>query len=298
VNSGVPTFLTPSYAGDVDRFALLRESMARCGITMPHVVVVPPGDASHFEATVLHADGLSLMTTDQVLPTPVEEARQRGLVRWRRRLPWNRGQRSLSGWRVQQLTKLLGDAAGLDRWVCLDSDAFFVRRIDAEEFLDPAGRLHLQEFRHRWVGREVLTAHERAADLLGLSPLTADPSCTYTGLLIPFDAEVIRDLRHHLETRHADHWYRSFFASGATEYACYGLYARHIDRLQMVSPVDRTWSFLSYEPPGPDFGDKLRELRDDQGLRVAMVHSQLEVDAERYRDALRRLWDGDGATRA
>ena len=70
------TFVTPTYAGDLSRFAFLRESMDLVGISIPHIAVVDTEDVPSFaaianrSATTAQSLRKFLLTTHATLKTP------------------------------------------------------------------------------------------------------------------------------------------------------------------------------------------------------------------------------------
>ena len=95
------------------------------GISIPHIAVVDTEDVSRF-AAIAKAENLTIISTAEVLPGPAEVLR-RGPPRRRIR---RRG-RELPGWVAQQIVKLaVSDLVESQVIVPLDSDAFFLRKVD------------------------------------------------------------------------------------------------------------------------------------------------------------------------
>src|ERR1700733_8900629 len=131
------TLLTPCYAPDLERFAFLRESMAACGVQLPHVVVVPDDDRRLFERFATDPD-LCVCAYSEILPGELVRQLDRGPTlhdRVRHRLTGRLFLRLYWGWTVQQYVKLsAGKVVDTSMWVCVDSDVFFLRHMGEEVF--------------------------------------------------------------------------------------------------------------------------------------------------------------------
>ncbi len=269
--------VTPSHAFDAARVRFLRESFAAAGVEGRHVVVVAPEDRAAFAGI----PGVELLTTADVLPAPVEAARRRGRTSWRRAL-WRDQKRAMSGWWSQQWVKLaIGSALGLDAWVCVDSDVFAVRPFDP---FSAVGELH--EFVDFPVGPEIPRYLDASASFLGLGAI--GHSRTYVGQAVPMHGATVSRMLRAIEERHGRAWWEAMLDANATEYTTYGVFARHVDGLRDVTPVDRRWCWLFYDFDD-SFESRLRTAVEEHGVSLGMVHSRLGVDPSRYRDAVARV---------
>lgn len=276
--------VTPSHAFDAARVRFQRESFADAGVTARHVVIVPPEQRAAFAGL----PGAEVVTTADVLPPEVERARLRGRDRWRRGLPWNRDpKKAMSGWWAQQWVKLAaGEALGLDAWVCVDSDVFAVTAWDPFAVLAPRCELH--ELVNFPVGESIVRYTKASTAFLGLDPEVVGDERTYVGQATPLHGPTVARMLCDIERRSGRAWWDAMVDAGATEYTTYGLYARHVDGLREVTPVDRRWCRLFFEF-GPTFEDDLRAAVRDEGVSLGMLHSRLGLDPSAYRDVVARV---------
>ena len=284
--AGRVTFVTPTYLADLDRFRFQRESMARCGIDIPHVAVVETEDVDAF-ADIAHRDGLTILSTADVLPSSVERRRVRG--RQRRRRPWARWR--VGGWTSQQFVKLAAvDVVDTPAAVCLDSDIFFHGRIEDVDFVAADGRLHLVEF--PFLTPEVMAWTANSVRFLGLPMWHAIERVSYVNCLIPLDKQIVLDLRRHIETLHGREWADAMLAHEAVEYTTYGIYARYVHELAAVAPVEPKlcWPQCYTPDDAALLADQLAAVADDRTVKAAMVDSRLGIHPGVYRPAVERLW--------
>jgi len=276
------TFVTPTYAGDLSRFAFLRESMDLVGISIPHIAVVHTEDVPSF-AAIAKTENLTIVSTAEVLPGPAEVLR-RGPARRRIR---RRG-RELPGWVAQQIVKLaVSDLVESQVIVPLDSDAFFLRKVDPSDFFADDGRSFLHEFRGLNVGSGAKTMHERACRILDLDPASSR-DLTYVGVAPPLNRDIIKGLRTWLEQKYERPWWEAFITRDATEYPLHGLYARFLDSASTVTPIDRRWCAAFYGYDEQEFTDQLSRAALDPSVRLGLVDSKLGVEPEAYHQVVRR----------
>ena len=150
-------FMSPTYRGDFERFAFLRESIRAFGQGhVLHYALVDTEDQPLLEQMKL--PGVVAVTTAQLLGPQVEQRR----IAYNRsggRL-WKRWQRSLNkrlglfptaryyGWQIQQLLKLAAPVQLPHRYfVNFDSDLVATGHFDATEFVRD-GKAALFETRH------------------------------------------------------------------------------------------------------------------------------------------------------
>lgn len=68
------TFVSPTFKKDLQRFALLRESMERCEIDIRHIAVVQHEDLPLFDK-IPFRHKLTLLSSRDVLPADIEARR-------------------------------------------------------------------------------------------------------------------------------------------------------------------------------------------------------------------------------
>ena len=268
------TFVTPSFAGDYERFAFQRESMERCGIDIPHIVLVDDEDVALFRGTP-HQHALTVVSSKEALPPSVERVRRRG------RLP---------GWSLQQVLKLAAAPfVDTEAYVCLDSDNFWVRPVSDDVFFAPDGRLYLFEYDYLTV--EILQWVVDSLRFLGLSDRTLVVGKTHVHEIIPMLTAAVVDLHRFIEDRHGRHWAQAMVDHHVIEYTTYGGFVRYVEGLRRVVPAAvglcmGYWTDEAYASFATDFPEAV-ELG---GARAGMVHSRLGIPPSAYRPVVARLW--------
>jgi hypothetical protein len=128
-SNGTLCYLTVSYAADIERFALLRRSIALFSPAIAHHVFVDTEDVALFRQRFGTEQGISIRASAEVLPPRIERLRRF----WRRfRRPFHDyiGWRlfldvSFTGWKLQQIIKLAAaPRVAEEAIVFLDSDVF------------------------------------------------------------------------------------------------------------------------------------------------------------------------------
>ena len=157
-------FLTTSYIGDIQQFALLRRSINLFAPGFPHRVIVQTEDCAQFRRRFSAEARLEIIPTAEVLPPAVELRRRKsGLQGYTSKL--RHGRLLIKGWYAQQLSKIFGLAqCDYDDAVFLDSDVFLCRPLDPDYFR-VEGRLKL--FRRRALNAESIDFDISTHDILG-----------------------------------------------------------------------------------------------------------------------------------
>jgi len=223
---GSISLVTPSHRGDLDRFALLADSVDR------HV----RGFTKHY--TIVNDEDLPLFTpfqTSQRVVLPVSQFLPRWLrtlppaLRWRnRRLWWSFRAKPVHGWHVQQIAKIYAAATfAEERYCMIDSDVIFYRGFDTAELATPnispllTARLAIAAdapLHAKWV----MTAHR----LLGLGE-PSFPTDDHIGNIIVWDRATVRAMVERIETVTGRAWQEALCRNrGFSEYLLYGSYVR------------------------------------------------------------------------
>jgi hypothetical protein len=286
------TLLTPTYAGDLARFSLQRESIERCGIELPHVAIVQHEDLSRFR-DIPHQRGLTLISSRDVLPRHIERRR----IAWglRRRDPrrWFAGP-PIHGWATQQFIKLASPAVILaEGIVCLDSDLVFIRPTTAADFYAVDGKLHLYETFDD-VDAEMAEWTGRSMKFLGVKA-THKPVSRFTHSPVPFHRQVLLDLQKHIEKRHGRHWIDAILRFGMVmEYSTYGVYAKYVDELTRVTPTAPPLSVYFWWPEEAAEIERTFDSRvSDSGAKIVAVQSNNGMQPAMYRALIERTWNGN-----
>jgi hypothetical protein len=97
-------FVTPTFLKDIERFALLRRSIALFAPSIPHIAIVNSEDYRRFARRFAQDTTLELVRSADVLPTDVERRRRKSGPRWLTGKWLHKD--LIKGWHAQQLIKL------------------------------------------------------------------------------------------------------------------------------------------------------------------------------------------------
>ena len=281
------TFFTPTFDRDLDRFTLLRESMERCGVEIPHVAVVDHEDLPLFEK-IPFQKGLTLVSSRDVLPPDIEARRtQKHLGRFNPTRFFKPG--SLLGWMAQQLMKLASpDIIDSEAILCLDSDVFFVRKVTAENFYTPEGKLHL------YADLEACTVETvmwMAGSMKAFNvPLGKRPSC-FVHNPVPFHRDVVIEMRQYLEKTYNKRWIDAFLEHQLTEYTSYGVYARDVNNLNRLH-ITRPPFTLNYwvAEEMANIENELESQIASSDTRFVLINSSMGRPVTDYRHLVEHAW--------
>ncbi len=225
------TFFTPSFRGDLERFALLRRSIRLFQPTaIRHVVAVPVSDLPIFEQELAGDTDIELIVQQSLVPSFFYGTRLHRLVE--RHFPtqaWRlSSQAGRSGWIIQQIVKLSAASVVQDgAIVFFDSDCFLLRRFLVTEFgKEESDRLlvrnepTVESARHR----EHIAA---ARKLLGLG--SGPTEHHYMACPAIWYPDWLTALHQHLEQLHHKPWQRVLFEAGLiSEYSIYGVFVEEV----------------------------------------------------------------------
>lgn len=143
-------YITPTFVGDIERFALLRHSLRLFSPGIPHLAYVDSEDVPAFVKRFGTEPNLTIVPTRHILRGRIEAERRywRGWRGWiAERIGWRLGlYRRFSGWKLQQLIKLEALARlPYDVGVFLDSDIFLCGPVDPADFVTEQGDVRLLE---------------------------------------------------------------------------------------------------------------------------------------------------------
>ncbi len=283
------TLITPTYRPDFERFAFQRESLERCGIDVEHVAIVHSEDLELFQ-TVPHRKGLRILSTGQVLGSSLDRRRRAWGVRRLNPLHWL-VRNPVHGWMTQQLVKLAAHQwVDTDGIICLDSDAFFIDRIEAADFYDADGRLHLYET-DRDLDAEMAAWPSLSMQFLGIKP-TGQPFKKYAHAPACLHRQVLQDLTAHVEKHRQMPWMEAFIRHSVYEYSTYGVFARLIDKFKHVVPVEPSIA-ISYWWAGEvaTLEQTITERAQTGGQKIVLVQSNTGRSPAEFRNAIERAWD-------
>lgn len=289
--------LTLSYSGDLQRFSLLRRSVATFAPGIPHITIVNSEDFGQFTDRFGGEPALELVATRDVLPASIERRRRRSGPSWLTR-GWRR-QRTIKGWHAQQLAKIFALAScRYDAAVFVDSDVFLCQPLSGDYFY-VNGSLKL--FRQRASNAEQLDFDVATHDILG-NPLHSitelydyifSPCCfrksSAVSLLEEFD-------RRGLSRR--DRWIRRFLREKRpSEYNLLGYAATVLEGFAGYHLVECSPEELHHSIRYPE--DRTLLLEEIGSLRrqpkpFALVQSTLGVRFEQISAAFDRLAEAHG----
>ncbi|NTY61055.1 DUF6492 family protein [Mycolicibacterium sphagni] len=247
--------VTPSFRLDVDRCALLVESVERWAAPyLQHYLVVDRRDVPMFK--------------------PFESARTRILIvedivpNWLVRIPgvrrfWFSFQtRPVKNWILQQIVKLsVPSVVDDDVLLCTDSDVFFVAPYDPRAYeRDGEVPLFIETGQQ---GKIANNDHYHAVGsrLLGI-PAEAVCDTNYVGNAICWRRDNVLEMHRRLERVANRKWERTIAPlSGFSEYVLYGLYATQVLGEASGHWLDGTIRTLNYWPPVPLDVAELQQLK-------------------------------------
>lgn len=222
-NTGTVSLLTPSHRGDIERCALLFESVDRHIKSFErHYVIVNDEDVAAFKP--FHQGRRVVLPVSEFLPDWLHEF---SLFRWRkRRYWWSFRAKPVSGWHIQQLTKIQAVASlPEDRYCLIDSDITLFRDFDAATIATPHP-LPLHVYRNG-VG-DHLPNHQKwvesAHQLLRLEQ-PAFPTDDYIDQIIVWDKALINAMIARIEALTGGDWAEALCRNrNFSEYMTFGTF--------------------------------------------------------------------------
>jgi hypothetical protein len=197
--------LTPSHAKDLERFALLCESVDAClsGYTR-HYVIVNDDDVPLFAK--YRSEKRVIVPVSRYLPKWLW-AVPAGLLRSRRRVWLSLLSRPVHGWHVQQIAKIAGVLAAPEARMCIiDSDNVFFRKFDIGRY---AGADKSPLYVDRNAIRSDAPFHSlwlRNCDaLLGLRD-TSFPADDFVGNVLVWDKATVRGMTEAIRSATGKSW--------------------------------------------------------------------------------------------
>lgn len=289
------SLVTPSWAGDLEQFRLLRASLDRSPLAeIPHTVVVQTEDKDLFSG--FDSQALELKTTSEVLPSEVESRRiaarhtsrllGRHLTRvcgsTRRALGWPSWP-AYTGWHTQQISKLaLAAQAQSDYVLVLDSDVIVTRSADLSGLMSEPDIVcfsepkPLEQFRgkaRKWV--------LQADQLLQVGAPAGGVYDCYFDTPFLLHSPSVRVMLDWLEKQYQKPWWQALLNQPPRRWSEFAIYKRFLQTLS--SDADK--SSVKWLPPehmhyifdASDTDRLMAELRScltDPNTHFITVHSQ------------------------
>ena len=282
-------FMTPTHAGDIRQFSILRRSIEVFAPDIPHVAIVNTEDFAEFSARFQRSPNLQLTRTADVLPAEIERRRRKSGPKWLTG-HW-RNKRLIRGWYAQQLMKLFALAeCPYEAAAFIDSDVFICRPLSADYFFRD-GRLKL--FRRRAVNAECLDFDIATYDILGipLHQITElfdyifSPACFRRSSAIRLFAE--------FEARRRSTWVRRFLAqTRPSEYNLLGYAATVLEACAGYELTECNPDDLHHSIRFPE--DRAHLAAEIERMRLqpkdfALIQSSLKLSWEEIAHAFERV---------
>jgi hypothetical protein len=235
-DQGTVSLITPSYRGDLERSALLFESVDRYVTSFEkHYVIVHDEDYALFEP--FHGGRRVVMRASELLPKWLHEI---PLLRWRRRQYWwSFRAKPISGWHTQQLVKIKAAAVlPEDRYCLIDSDNVFFRPFDVATIAPPHPPILRIDPGH--AGEDLpdhMTWVRTARRVLGL-PAPTFPADDFIDQIVIWDRRIVQAMIARIETVTGHDWDEALCrAREFSEYMTYGNFVMGSDALREASTI-------------------------------------------------------------
>lgn len=210
-------FVTPSYPPDLERCALLVESLDRFGPSFKHYIIVDRADMAVF----------AHLASPRTILIEAESVIDRRFIRipWKGSSWYNWRALPMRGWISQQVYKLAAvKVVPEDILVMTDSDTTFVRAFTVDDFM-VGGKTGLLDV--DYCAGMVPAWTDVATKLLGLK--SAPPLRGHVGNLIAWRREHITQLHAHIEAATGLPWQIAVARQRTfSEYILYGIFLRQV----------------------------------------------------------------------
>ncbi|KMQ73559.1 DUF6492 family protein [Marinobacter subterrani] len=285
-------FITPTWAGDLEHFRVMRRSFEQSPLAgFDHYVVVQDEDLSLFEA-FRNRPGLKLLSTRDVLPAEVEyrRARARKLSErfgrdftricgsLKRLFSWPLWP-AYTGWHTQQLCKFkLASELDADTAVILDSDVVVTPAAGAGDFLGASGVVCFATWSRRAdLGGKVKNWVVESEWLAGASE-PADPVNVYFDTPFVLDRELLASAMADLGNRTGRDWWSALLERPPRRWSEFGFYKAYLTHRVPAAAVDwREPPFFRYvyDTSNPQrVIDTVCEMMEDPAVHYVTIHSQ------------------------
>ena len=284
-------FVTPSYRGDINRFALLRRTIAKFySGDAQHIVLVPKEDFALFSRRFTENRLTVLCQNDfvsniyfssrfyKIIKATIPH-RAYLLKRWAGR----------PGWITQQIVKLaVPQYVHEDTVVILDSDILFLRPFTDSEFVRDNGFLLLRQN-----PKDENSFHrdhvKRSRHLLGLP--SGATNFHYMAFPAIFQTQWIKSLQEYLEEKYSLAWQEVLYTQGIlSEYNLYGVFVEEI--FQPPDLIVRTNRFHTGIWDLEDFTRISQILRDasnshiEAGPLTLVIQSNNGIEPAAYKEEI------------
>jgi hypothetical protein len=285
-------FITPTWAGDLDHFRVMRSSFEHSPLArFHHYVVVQDEDLSLFEE-FRGRPGLTLLSTRDVLPEEVERRRVR--ARWlsrrlgrnftricgslKRTFSWPSWP-SYTGWHTQQLCKLkLASELDCDKAVVIDSDVVVTPHADVADFSSDSEVLCFAQ----WEKRSELRGKVKNWLAQSERLVAASPDSKWVNVYFdtPFvlDKNVLTMALQALESSRGKAWWSTLLDCPPRRWSEFGYYKaflasreRQLD-VEWRKPEFSRYLYDSHDPEA--VVNQVRSFMQDALVHYVTIHSQ------------------------
>jgi hypothetical protein len=287
--------VTPTYGRDLERCALLCESVDRYVTSFAtHYLIVPDDELALFAR--FNAARREVLPVSQLLPSWLKPLPR--FVRRKHRRYWGSLRAMpVSGWHVQQFVKIR--AASLfpqPRTCMLDSDVVFFRPFDVAAFAHPNPAPLFLRPREIAPGAPLHAPWVRSSHrLLGLAE-PEFPADDFIGHIIFWDQQTVRAMIERVERVTGSDWIEALCrARDISEYLLYGHFVRNNARfMQDHRPTAKNPCLSYWESTALDAPAVERMLRLADPDHVAFSAASIsETPVQRVRTVLGRLAEAE-----
>ena len=280
-------YMTPTFARDIEHFALLRRSVRLFSPNIPHLVYVDTEDYQTFVRRFGNEPLLQIIPMADILPPRMERERRfwkswRGGLADRVNHRVGSHNRLFTGWKVQQILKLEAAArVPFDAVVFLDSDCFFCDTVEPHDFTRGGDLILLETPATNYedfafeVSRQVLTAG---------SLLEPADAFNYIHQAPRFLRRTAERLLEHLQSRYAN-WHTALFREMfPSEYNLLGYAARVLEEYRGYQRAITPRQEWLYEVKLPHALDQQIDLcHAENGRRkFFLIQSNMRIPAADY----------------
>jgi hypothetical protein len=285
-------FITPTWAGDLEHFRVMRSSLEHSPLArFQHYVVVQHEDLGMFEE-FRDRPGLTLLSTRDVLPALVERRRVRA-----RRISDRFGRDftricgsikrvfgwplwpSYTGWHTQQLCKLkLASELECDIAVVLDSDLVITSSASSGDFFGDSGVVCFADWRRRSeLDGKVRNWVLETERLVGADH-DSDPVNAYFDTPFVFDSRLLCSALTGLETKTRKSWWSALLNLPPRRWSEFGFYKAFLVHKAPEGTIDwrePTFFRYVYDTSEPQkVIDTVGEMIADPQIHYVTIHSQ------------------------
>ena len=279
--------ITPSYPPDLERCALLVESLDRCCPHSRHYLIVDRRDIGPFR--ILASSRTELIESEALIEP------------WLRRLPSHHGfwvsfrALPVRGWMMQQIRKIaVANALSCPNLVYCDSDMAFIRPFGLPDLMK-GGALGLLDVPYQ--DEQVRRWTKDARRLLRL-PRKSGETRGHVGQMVCWRRDNVLAMQQRIEATCGISWQQALARlRTVSEYILYGVFVREVigygasgQKPSQIPLVKTSWDSDMTTPQGiNDFFEQF-----DPRTIAIMAHSKDSIDQVRLRELIEAQWRRTG----